>query len=146
MNAKKKYGQMMLENVGSMDSKMSMVSCCLYYQTICKDADFVLLLKKISKVEWKHLSIFCKLAFQLGMDPRLWSCSQQQNEYWSPSYVNYYQEIDQIIHYLIDRETKMIQIHQNQITQIKSQKLQSILEKIIKEEQNQIELIKTYKN
>ena len=66
----------MLSNVGSNNSEMTAVSLYFYNSVILNPvyADFAQCFHKISIVEMHHLHIFASLSFQMGLDPRLWSC------------------------------------------------------------------------
>ena len=136
------YGNMILDLASGMDSKMSLLSSYVYYIITSQDKNLVKLLKKLYHHEQKHLFLLLSLASQLGVDPRLWHSHHDQNEYWSPSYVNYYQSTNMISKDLIDRKIKLIKKYKYQITRIQDSFIQSYIRRLIKEELHSISLLK----
>ena len=93
------YGLMILDNVGGMDSKVSTISQYMYNYIIIDDSfrELKTLFLDMAKDEMKHLNILMTLALTLNMNPRWWTCLNDQCCYWSPSYLNYSRQITNII-------------------------------------------------
>ena len=68
-------GFAMLDNMGGMNSEMTVVSQYLYSSLVLEACDLELssIFAAINRVEMHHLQIFGQLATQLGMDPKLWT-------------------------------------------------------------------------
>ena len=139
------YGKMMLDNANGIDSKMSLLACYLYYVVTCNNEELASLLKKFYYREQKHLLIFLRLANQLGADPRLWNYYHDHNEYWSPSYINYYQKNTIILDDIINKKMKLIKKYQYQIKRISNHHIQIYLKKIMMEEIHSISLLKEFR-
>lgn len=140
------YGLMILDNVGGMNSEMSAVSQYLYDHTIITK-DFLELKKtfiNISMVEMHHLNIFMELALQLGVDPRLWSQYDDQCFYWSPSYLNYPNQLDNVLQTAIDNECQAINKYMYQCQIIKDPRIVAILKRIIEDEKLHVKILKEW--
>lgn len=137
------YGQMILDNVGGMNSEMSAVSLYLYNHIISGEAFKELneAFLKISITEMHHLDIFSQLSLKLGMDPRLWSCTNEYNEYWSPAYNNYPNQLDALLVNAITSEQKAIEKYQYQMEVIQDPYIQAILKRIIQDEQLHVKIL-----
>lgn len=140
------YGQMILDNVGGMISEMSAVSSYMYNHTIAGEAFKELrdIFLQISMVEMMHLDIFSTLSLQLGMDPRLWSCSHDHSEYWSPSYNNYPNQLNALLVNAITSEQKTIDKYSFQASVIKDPYIVEILNRIIVDEKLHVEILEGY--
>lgn len=140
------YGQMILDNIGGMVSKMSAVSLYMYNYTIAGEAfkELKEIFLQISIVEMKHLDIFSSLALQLGMDPRLWSGSKDHNEYWSPSYNNYPNQLKALLVNVITSEQKAIDKYSFQASIIKDPVIVDILQRIIQDDKMHVEILEGY--
>lgn len=140
------YGLMILDNVGGMNSEISAISQYLYDHAITGQK--FLELKKtflnISMVEMHHLDIFMELSLKLGMDPRLWSCHDDQRIYWSPSYLNYPNHLVDVLHYAIENECQAINKYMYQAQIIKDANIVAILERIIEDEQLHVKILKQW--
>lgn len=140
------HGQMILDNVGGMDSEMSAISLYLYNHIISADAfkELNQAFLKISEVEMRHLDIFSQLAFKLGMDPRMWSCFNEHNEYWSPAYNNYPNQLDALLVNAITSEHKAIEKYQFQAKVITDPFIVAILNRIILDELLHVEILEYF--
>lgn len=139
-----RYGQMILDNIGGMNSEMSGITHYLYNQCILSE-EFKELKEtflRLSLVEMHHLDIFMELALKLGMDPRLWSCQDDQCFYWSPAYINYPNCLTDIIHGAINDEYEAIKKYQLQSQMIDDCNIVAILERIIEDEQLHLNILK----
>lgn len=137
------YGKMILDNVGGMNSEMSAISLYLYNHVITNDV-YEHIRKaffQISMIEMRHLDLFCELAFKLGMDPRLWSCADDYNTYWSPSYNNYPNQIDALLENAIIGENKAIEKYAYQASVINDPKIIAILNRIILDEKLHVKIL-----
>lgn len=140
------YGLMMLDNIGGMNSEMSAV-CKYMYNHAISNQDFQSLKAVfigIAMVEMQHLDIFMTLALKLKMDPRLWTCNDDQRAYWSPAYLNYPNRLDIVLAEVIDSEHQAIEKYQQQIKIIKDPCIVAILERIIEDEQLHITILKEW--
>lgn len=140
------YGLMILDNIGGMNSEMSAVCKYMYNHTIANQ-DFKSLKKVfigIAMVEMQHLNIFMELALKLKMDPRLWTCIDDQRAYWSPSYLNYPNRLDIVLSEVINSEYQAIEKYKQQIKLIKDPCIIAILQRIIEDEQLHITILKEW--
>lgn len=142
------YGQMILDNVGGMNSEMSAISLYLYNHVISGDAfkDLNQVFLKISETEMHHLDIFSQLAFKLGMDPRMWSCCYECNEYWSPAYNNYPNQLDALLVNSITSEQKAIEKYRYQASIIEDPYIVEILDRIILDEELHVKILESFYN
>ena len=87
-----------------------------------------------------------KLALSLNMNPRWWTCLNDQCCYWSPSYLNYSYQITNIIINALEMEYKMIHklLHQTKI--IDDSKIISILNNIIYDNKKHIIQLKRWES
>ncbi|WP_027090392.1 ferritin-like domain-containing protein [Thomasclavelia saccharogumia] len=140
------YGLMILDNVGGMNSKISAISQYIYDHAITSKEFLELkqIFLDISLVEIHHLNIFMELALKLEMDPRWWTCLNDQCCYWSPSYLNYPQQIDEILQTAIDNEYQAINKYMYQIKIIKDPFIVAILKRIIEDEELHIKILKEW--
>ena len=131
------YGRMMLDNVGGICSEMSAIALYQYNHIISKKKckELSKMFEEISICEMHHLEMFLELAFDLGMDPRLWSCSNDYNEYWSPSYNNYQGRLITLLENSIDGDSKAIIKYSHQRDIIDDHYIKAILDRIIEDEQ-----------
>jgi len=140
------YGLMILDNVGGMDSKVSTISQYMYNYIIIDDSfrELKTLFLDMAKDEMKHLNILMTLALTLNMNPRWWTCLNDQCCYWSPSYLNYSRQITNIIINALEIEYKMINKLLYQVNIIDDPKIISILNQIIYDNKKHITLLKKW--
>lgn len=140
------YGLMILDNVGGMNSKVSTISQYMYNHIIIDDSfhELKMLFLDMAKDEMKHLNILMNLALTLNMNPRWWTCLNDQCCYWSPSYLNYSRQITNIIINALEMEYKMINKLLYQINIIEDPKIISILNQIIYDNKKHITLLKKW--
>lgn len=140
------YGLMILDNVGGMNSKISTISQYMYNYTIIDDNfhELKILFLDMAKDEMKHLNILMNLALTLNMNPRWWTCLNDQCCYWSPSYLNYSYQITNIIINALEMEYKMINKLLRQTKIIDNSNIISILNNIIYDNKKHITLLKRW--
>lgn len=142
------YGLMILDNIGGMNSKVSTINQYIYNYIIIDDnfCELKKLFIDMAKDEMKHLNILMNLALSLNMNPRWWTCLNDQCCYWSPSYLNYSYQITNIIINALEMEYKMIHklLHQTKI--IDDSKIISILNNIIYDNKKHIIQLKRWKS
>ena len=140
------YGLMILDNVGGMDSKVSTISQYMYNYIIIDDSfrELKTLFLDMAKDEMKHLNILMTLALTLNMNPRWWTCLNDQCCYWSPSYLNYSRQITNININALEMEYKMINKLLYQVNIIDDPKIISILNQIIYDNKKHITLLKKW--
>lgn len=142
------YGQMILDNVGGMVSEMSALSSYVYNHIIAGEhfKELKEAFLKISMVEMQHLNIFSNLALQLGMDPRLWTCTNEYNEYWSPAYINYPNQLQELLENAIINEEHAIEKYTFQASIIQDPHIVNILNRIILDEQLHVKILESFYN
>ncbi len=140
------YGLMILDNGGGMDSKVSTISQYMYNYIIIDDSfrELKTLFLDMAKDEMKHLNILMTLALTLNMNPRWWTCLNDQCCYWSPSYLNYSRQITNIIINALEMEYKLINKLLYQVNIIDDPKIISILNQIIYDNKKHITLLKKW--
>lgn len=136
------YAYAMLSNVGSSNSEMTAVSLYFYNSVILKldYTYFAQCFHEISIVEMHHLDMFADLAFQMGLDPRLWSVERRRKYYWTPAYNKYPRKIREVIENSIKGEMAAIQKYTRQAETIRDTNIVNILNRIILDEQRHIEI------
>ncbi len=139
------YGKMILDNVGGMVSEMTAVSLYLYnhYVSSHMTAQITNAFLQISICEMRHLNIFSQLAFNLGMDPRLWTTTDEYNEYWSPAYNNYFNQLDALLENSIIGEQKAIEKYTYQASVINDPKIVAALNRIVLDERIHIQVFES---
>lgn len=140
------YGLMMLDNVGGMNSETSAICQYVYNHAIAGE-NFTELKKtflSISTVEMHHLDIFMQLSLKLGMNPRWWTCINDQCTYWSPSYLIYPNQVNEVLQTAIDNEHQAIEKYNYQISIIKDPHIVAILKRIIEDEELHIKILKQW--
>ena len=136
------YAHAMLSNIGSDNSEMTAVSLYFYNSVILNPdyAHFAQCFHEISIVEMHHLNIFAALAYQMGLDPRLWSMQKYDTCYWTPAYNEYPREIRRVIENSLKSELAAIQKYTRQAETINDQNIVEILERIILDEQQHVDI------
>ncbi len=136
------YAYEMLSNVGSSNSEMSAIGLYFYNSVMLNPEyeSFARCFDRIGIVEMRHLAMFADLAFQMGLDPRLWSMKNKKMVYWTPAYINYPREIKAVIYNSIKGENAAIQKYREQADTIRDANIVAILERIILDEKRHIEI------
>lgn len=139
------YGRAMLSNIGSDHSEMGTVSQYFYNSVILKPEHEAIArcFHQISVVEMHHLNIFASLAFQLGMDPRLWCVRSGGRSYWSPAYNHYPRELRRILENAVQDEQAAVRKYRRQAETIRDPNIVDNLNRIILDEERHIELFQT---
>lgn len=142
------YGLMILDNIGGMNSKVSTINQYIYNYIIIDDnfCELKKLFIGMAKDEMKHLNILMNLALSLNMNPRWWTCLNDQCCYWSPSYLNYSYQITNIIINALEMEYKMIHKLLHQTKRIDDSKIISILNNIIYDNKKHIIQLKRWES
>lgn len=136
------YARLMLKNIASYSSEMSAISLYIYNSVILKSEypDLADCFLQVSKVEMRHLEIYCQLASLLGADPRLWSYSGRKLSYWSPSCNQYPRLMPQIIEYAICGEYEAIESYRRQSAWVRDEYIVNNINRIILDEERHIEI------
>lgn len=137
------YANAMLSNVGSSNSEMSAVSLYFYNSVLLRaeDAAFAGCFHQIGIVEMHHLDIFATLAFQMGLDPRLWSMDKQKPCYWTPAYNCYpSRRLREVIENAIQGEEAAVEKYTWQAEHIQDANIRKNLERILMDEHHHIKL------
>lgn len=101
-------------------------------------------MRTIAIVEMRHLNILGNLIKKLGLDPTFTSYNSIDNEvYWESSYVNYDNNLNNIMLDNIKGEEAAIGEYKNIIKQTNDQDLQNILERIIIDEEQHIKIFQS---
>lgn len=140
------YGLMILDNIGGMESKISCICQYMYNYIIIEEClqELKILFFNIAQDAMKHLNILMKLALDLNMNPRWWTCLNDQCCYWSPSYLNYSQDIKNIITNALEIEYKIIIKLEKQINIIDDLSITCILKQIINDDLKNIKALKKW--
>jgi len=135
------YACEMLSNIGDIVSEMSDVVRYFYISVVARYefSSIAACFHHISIVEMHHLDIFAELAFQLGADPRLWSCGTC-NRYWSPSFIGYPKEILSLIAESIEAEKAAICKYGRQAGIIRDTNIVANLNRIILDEERHLQI------
>ncbi len=143
---KEEYGKMILDDIGAMNSKMSLLMQYFYSSIIIEDKlpKISQLFDQIVEIEAKHLKTLMKLALNLQVDPRLWTYQNDQCNYWSPAYLNYPHHINQILTTLIKQTANEIDKYVEQMTIIDDVSIKSILKQMISDEKNNLKHLKKW--
>lgn len=138
------YAQAMLSNVGSPSSEMGAVSLYFYNSVILQHKNPALAecFHQIGLVEMHHLEIFCSLAFQMGLDPRLWSLHGQYNRYWSPSFNRYPRDPRPLVENSLQGELAAIEKYTRQANTISDSNIVENLNRIILDEQQHVKIFR----
>lgn len=139
------YGRAMLSNIGSEHSEMGTVSQYFYNSVIIKPEyeNIARCFQHISVVEMHHLNIFATLAFQMGMDPRLWCARSRGCSYWSPAGNRYTQDLRQMLRNVIQGEQMAVRKYTRQAEMIRDQNITENLKRIILDEEHHIEIFQS---
>lgn len=137
------YGEYMLEDAAGMVSEMSDVAAYLYQGLMIdpKYQDVIDTMQGIKLVEMNHLEIFQKLAKQLGADPRLWDQKGNRRRYWTPGYIQYPVQLQDMLRYDIEREQTAMNQYAKQMRVITDRNIVAILQRIILDEQLHVEIL-----
>ncbi len=137
-----RYGRAILSNVGGGVSEMGAVARYLYgHFTQGGRPEVAECLGHIAMVEMHHLAIFSELARQLGEDPRLWGPFRSGRRYWTPEYLRYPRQLDQLLRCAIEEERSTIQKYNQQLLWIKDGNIMENLRRIIADEQAHIQIL-----
>lgn len=140
------YGQMMLSNLGGIQSEMNAVSLYFYNHIIMEQVwpELALAMHEISLVEMHHLEIFAHMCCHLGVDPRLWDCQHDFLEYWSPGYNVYPRQINSMLENAIMQEEAVIKTYEYQASCIDEPIIQEMLQRIILDEKLHVEIFQHF--
>ncbi|MEG0365964.1 MAG: ferritin family protein [Coprobacillus sp.] len=140
------YGHIILPNLGGLISEMNAVSLYAYNSIITEQSwpELSSAMHEISLVEMKHLNIFSKMCYRLGVDPRLWDCQNDFLEYWSPGFNVYPRQIHTLLENSIIQENKTILMYQQQISKIDEPIIQDVLKRIILDEQLHLQIFEYF--
>ncbi|MEG0275826.1 MAG: ferritin family protein [Coprobacillus sp.] len=140
------YGHIILPNLGGLISEMNAVSLYSYNHIVMEQIwpKLAEAMQEISLVEMKHLNIFSKMCYRLGVDPRLWDCQNDFLEYWSPGYNVYPRQIPTLLENAITQEKKTILMYEQQISKIDEPIIQDILKRIILDEQLHVQIFEHF--
>lgn len=138
------YAAEMLSNIGSCNSEMSAVSLYLYNNIILTDEnlEYAKIFHKIAIVEMHHWQIYAQLARMLGADPRLWSVQNNRLTYWSPSCINYPQQLRPLLENSLQGEQDAILKYHRQADTIKDAYIVDLINRIILDEEVHVEIFK----
>ena len=137
---------MILDDISSINGKMTMVNQFRYSVTILKhkEPDLSSSLENILNDELKQLKILMELVLTLGGDPRLWTYHNDQCDYWSPAYLNYPVSIAIIIDTLIKQNYLATKTYTNQIISTKNNRIKTVLNQLISDEKQHLIILKNW--
>lgn len=97
-------------------------------------------LEGIAIVEMIHLSLIGTMITQLGGDPRYWNLNLDQPSYWTPQYINFSKNPQEILLDSIKDEQLVISIYKNQSAFIYDDSILEVLKRIILDEEHHIKI------
>lgn len=144
-----RYAKEILGNIGGVDSEMSAAALYFYDQLVTGEyPELSQAFQRICIEEMRHLEIFCRIATQLGADPRLWERAGRRPRYWSPKDLHYSRKPRKILMNALMSEHLTIDKYTRQAKLIHDESIVQNLRRIIDDEKAHIQLLtgllKTY--
>lgn len=138
---------MILDDISSMNGKITMINQYLYSLTVLKNnhPNLSSSLDNIFNTELKQLKILMELVVSLGGDPRLWTYHNDQCEYWSPAYLNYPVAPAIIIDTLIKQNYLAIETYSKQVVLTKNNQIKAFLNQLIIDEKQHLIILRNWK-
>ena len=131
------YAEMMLGNIGGINSEMTAAAHYRYNHQMTLDLDMRLaeLFHQYSIVEMHHLDLFSRLARLLGADPRMWQSCGCKKQYWHAGYVDYgFCDLRDMLRKALQEELGAIKKYTAQANCIADPYVQAVLLRIIEDE------------
>lgn len=140
------YARLLLNNYAGQNGEMTAITQYLYQHFITEERSKSLskTLECISKVEMHHMELLGELITKLGGNPLFKTQSRGKSTFWSAKYVPEIQNEKSLLLKNIESENTAIKDYKMRILQIKDQNIQSLLERIIKDEEHHINIFKKY--
>ena len=140
----RRYGEMMLYNLGGGTSEMSAVALYFYDYLMTADLPEVSeVFRQIAMVEMHHLELFGQLARQLGMDPRLWSQQGGRMTWWSSGYLSYAPKLGPLLRIALREEQSTVQRYERQCRQIQDAGVTDCLQRILLDERLHVDIFRS---
>lgn len=142
------YARMILDNYGGANSEMTAVSSYMFsgLALIPQEEELAEIFDEISYVEMQHLNIFGQLSLMLGIEPRLWTTSNDRMQYWTPCYTVFPTNLSDIVDISITSEKQAIQKYNSQMREISDEFIKEILARIILDEERHIQVLEWIRN
>lgn len=140
------YARLLLNDYAGQNGEMTAVTQYLYQHFITAGSDNTLAesLICISEAEMHHFELLGKLITLLGGNPLLRTQNQGRNIYWSGKYIPELRNVKRILQKNIESENIAIRNYRIRIFQINDPQIQSLLERIIKDEELHITIFKKF--
>lgn len=137
------YIPRILENIGGLAGEMTAAYSYMYgdFMTGEKYDEVKKALKGIAISEMNHMYMFVEVAKQLGADPRLWSQKGNTLKYWSPEYIQYPTQLENIIKANMEAEQTAIDMYTQQIENIQDPGIVTLLKRILLDEKLHYEIM-----
>lgn len=140
------YARLLLNNYAGCNGEMTAITQYLYQHFILEERRESLSssLECISKVEMHHLEIVGELITRLGGNPLFKTQNRGVSNYWNAKFVPEIQNLKRLLQKNIESEKIAIRDYKLRILEINDQNIKSILERIIKDEEQHIVIFKEY--
>ena len=139
----KDYARLILDLYSGKNSEKSFTDQFIYEITLF-DNKYTNIIKEIITVEIKHEEILGKLIKKLGIEPMYIfpNCIDNGYKYWNTSYIKYNKDFYSFIEYNINNKKELIEKYENVISLIEDENINSILKRIIIDENIHVDILK----
>lgn len=132
-SSNKEDAYLLLDLLAGIYSKASCIhlytyNCCIFDGNV-RDAFFY-----VKAIKNTHLELLMHCIYQYGIEPRLWTMSDDTINYWSPFYCNYNGDVLLAIKNTIDLEIQVMENTQKLISSIHDNDVLSLLKRIHQED------------
>jgi len=136
------YAQLLLEDYAGQVSEMTAINQYFYHYIVFDDKydDLAELEECLSIIEMMHFEILAKTIRLLGVDPQIYTLTNNKRTYWNAEYVYYGDSICDRIAADIAAEKSAIAQYRKHQQLIKDPFIQDILERIILDEEHHLML------
>lgn len=145
VNKNLQYANLLLQEYSGVVSENSVIHLYLYQHFVLKEhyPEISKILKSIAITEMKHLELLGETITLLGMKPIYATMQNGLAHFWDSSKLNYSITLREILEMDIISEHQAIQNYQNSKRQIQDIYIQSMLQRIIEDEELHLN---TFKN
>lgn len=137
------YAQLLLDDYASDTSELNAINQYLYhyFRFKCQDLEDIAELEEgISIVEMRHLEMLAETILMLGGDPRYRGFQNNNQQYYTSSYVYYGYSVLDMLSSDIDAERGAIVQYRRHAEQISDPYVRALLNRIIKDEEYHLKL------
>lgn len=134
------YASLLTNDYAGVVSEMSAVTGYMFQHLVTANKKISGTIKCISRVEMRHLGFIGELINLFGGNPRIAVQSGCKSTYWNAQYISYETNPKCFLKENIANEKAAIANYNIRTNQISDSSVQSILERIIQDEENHIRL------